>query len=1206
MDEFSDSRKRDRTSYLDDFYEELMRIEEAAKKKKPNNVFDSDSDSENVPGLKENKEEKGQDNIFDSDSESESNFNTNKNKQENGDFVTNRDSGAMSIIKEAGNQQVISNGTTSNHVKEKNHANENTVVNDNYSVVMSIIEEKEKEQEPGYADNNYGHFFIKETENEQELDTISTDDDNPESISIMKQKEILKDYEHVITNNLDFEIPCKIKEKKMLEKEKDLVTKENISQTSITTHKEKSQENENDITKTVDDEIMALIKEREMLEMPGSESVTNAGDLDFMSIIKTNNVPKEQENINVDPSSKDKTKIKQNTNLKEHKNIPTKNKELESNKNNKKKKEKGSKTTAAPIATDEVYIIECLREKKGNKYLVKWENYPEKDKTWEPKATIPPLILKFYEDDLTRLGTPVPDSLLADELNTEYPDEFTVEALVEKKGSKYLVKWENYPSDQNTWEPRSSIPDFILKYYEQDLSRLGQVAPSPTKKKTEEPKKEAPKKTKKKTETKSDAFDEIYYSDDMFDEIMTESNDEDSEVVSNVKTKEKKKGTGKKTSQAPEDGIYIIESLKEKKGNKYLVKWENFSEKHNTWESRENINCLILKYYEHDLTRLGGPVPDTLLDGEASEVFAEEYTIESLVEKKGSKYLVKWENYPSEQNTWEPRSSIPKFILKYYEESLARLGQPAPSPTKQQQTANNKHQTANNKQQTAKKAKQPKKEATVKNKKITKKKEKINKSKDEKPTFNAAEKLQTIRRSLEEFYINEEIDISESNDEKPKSKKKNTEKYEVMTTKHGDKDTRNDDHENECNDDGECVIVYSSPKISTQRKKKRKHEDYIIESLVKKKGTNYLVKWGDCPSEENSWEPRSNIPAFILKYFEEDLSRLGMPAPTEDDELEENEEYAETEIEVLLDTRPDKPVEFILDTRISNTGEAEYLVKWKGFNRPDDNTWEKIDNIKKYKFLVDAFEKKVWLMFMRMKALEKIKRKEAEEYERKKSEGKGQKQKNKRSESIAEKPIDNTAENIQFYSRETKDNIRGKKKDRIITKTPENVKRRLFSLDERTTKIIENVKGKPKERRPTVDERTPKKMVTVKEKPKDKTPLKAPEETKIIESLVEKAGYICSIAEKVKRKKKEKDSTDANEETYNIESLVKKKGSKYLVKWENFSDKWNTWEPKSSIPQFILKYYEEDPSRLGTTAPADPDEVLVDTEEEPQYEVERV
>ena len=43
------------------------------------------------------------------------------------------------------------------------------------------------------------------------------------------------------------------------------------------------------------------------------------------------------------------------------------------------------------------------------------------------------------------------------------PDVYNIEALVEKKRSKYLVKWENYPADQNTWEPKSSIPGFILK-----------------------------------------------------------------------------------------------------------------------------------------------------------------------------------------------------------------------------------------------------------------------------------------------------------------------------------------------------------------------------------------------------------------------------------------------------------------------------------------------------------------------------------------------------------------------------------------------------------------------------------------------------------------------------------------------------------------------------------------------------------------------
>merc|ERR1712130_874813 len=60
-----------------------------------------------------------------------------------------------------------------------------------------------------------------------------------------------------------------------------------------------------------------------------------------------------------------------------------------------------------------------------------------------------------------------------------------------------------------------------------------------------------------------------------------------------------------------------------------------------------------------------------------------------------------------------------------------------------------------------------------------------------------------------------------------------------------------------------------------------------------------------------------------------------------------------------------------------------------------------------------------------------------------------------------------------------------------------------------------------------------------------------------------------------------------DEEVYNIEALIKKKGSKYLVKWEDYSTEHNTWEPKSSIPDFILQYYEMDPSRLGNPAPSD-------------------
>ena len=57
----------------------------------------------------------------------------------------------------------------------------------------------------------------------------------------------------------------------------------------------------------------------------------------------------------------------------------------------------------------------------------------------------------------------------AEEEETEVPESpaddavYNIEALIAKKGSTYLVKWENYADDQNTWEPSYSIPDPIVE-----------------------------------------------------------------------------------------------------------------------------------------------------------------------------------------------------------------------------------------------------------------------------------------------------------------------------------------------------------------------------------------------------------------------------------------------------------------------------------------------------------------------------------------------------------------------------------------------------------------------------------------------------------------------------------------------------------------------------------------------------------------------
>merc|ERR1712150_297217 len=76
----------------------------------------------------------------------------------------------------------------------------------------------------------------------------------------------------------------------------------------------------------------------------------------------------------------------------------------------------------------------------------------------------------------------------------------------------------------------------------------------------------------------------------------------------------------------------------------------------------------------------------------------------------------------------------------------------------------------------------------------------------------------------------------------------------------------------------EKVNLQEKPKSKKPRTREEEVEDgdfYIIESLVDQRESEYLVKWLDRSSDQNSWEPRSSIPEFILKFYEQDPSRLG-------------------------------------------------------------------------------------------------------------------------------------------------------------------------------------------------------------------------------------------------------------------------------------------------------------------------------------------
>ena len=50
-------------------------------------------------------------------------------------------------------------------------------------------------------------------------------------------------------------------------------------------------------------------------------------------------------------------------------------------------------------------------------------------------------------------------------------------------------------------------------------------------------------------------------------------------------------------------------------------------------------------------------------------------------------------------------------------------------------------------------------------------------------------------------------------------------------------------------------------------------------------------------------------------------------------------------------------VEKILEKRVKKGGQIEYLVKWKNYDDPDDNTWEPADNLKEAEDIIKKYER---------------------------------------------------------------------------------------------------------------------------------------------------------------------------------------------------------------------------------------------------------
>ena len=125
-------------------------------------------------------------------------------------------------------------------------------------------------------------------------------------------------------------------------------------------------------------------------------------------------------------------------------------------------------------------------------------------------------------------------------------------------------------------------------------------------------------------------------------------------------------------------------------------------------------------------------------------------------------------------------------------------------------------------------------------------------------------------------------------------------------------------------------------------------------------------------------------------------------------------------------------VENILEKRIAKKGKEEYLIKWKNFDLPEDNTWEPVDNIENYKHLIDVYEKKSLLILVKRNVEEKIQKQEKQNIEAEKqkvnpvnSEQKGQQVLKKKKEEA--KPI---PEPIQVDVKKKKEKVKSNKKEK--------------------------------------------------------------------------------------------------------------------------------------------------------------------------------
>jgi hypothetical protein len=157
-----------------------------------------------------------------------------------------------------------------------------------------------------------------------------------------------------------------------------------------------------------------------------------------------------------------------------------------------------------------------------------------------------------------------------------------------------------------------------------------------------------------------------------------------------------------KASNNNDKNIYFVESILDKRVQtgriEYLIKWEGYDEQHNSWEPKKNVSSVLIKEFENNMTQNDSKTKKTNSNNNKSlskivktnkkvnkvkeydniqkeDVFIVDEILEKRVKGKTNQveYLIKWEGFGNEYNTWEPKKNVSQKLVKQFEEKLLKM-----------------------------------------------------------------------------------------------------------------------------------------------------------------------------------------------------------------------------------------------------------------------------------------------------------------------------------------------------------------------------------------------------------------------------------------------------------------------------------------------------------------------------------------------------